>query len=96
MRSAEYPCLDLDVDNRSASVVQIESSKLLPMLVIVTGVAVAALIGAAVAWTKAEEAKTEARMGEYYITRLDAILVRYGITNPGEDFQKFKAEQSKE
>lgn len=91
-------CWDMEAtcDNRSAQVIQIESSKLLPSIILLGVIAVAGLIGAAVSWNKAQEARTEARMAEYYITRLDALMVEYGAKKAGDDFQKFKADKPKE
>jgi hypothetical protein len=82
--------------NSRSTLVQIESSKLLPALVACSALAVLGIACAAFAWSIASTARTEARMAEYYITRLDSLLVEQGVVKAGDDYQKFRAEQAKE
>jgi hypothetical protein len=86
------PMIWADNDNRSAQVIQIESSKLLPMMVLLAALSVAGIISSLCAWSEAPTARTEARMAEYYITRLDALLVEQGNKKAGDDFTKFRKE----
>jgi hypothetical protein len=85
MRNAEGPWdFDATADHRSAQVIQIESSKLLPTLILVAMLAVAGIIAAAVAWGAAREAKTEARLASYYMLELDHRVTAAGIQKPDE------------
>lgn len=56
------------------------------------GLSVGAIVIANMNGRDAARAEREARMAEYYITRLDALLVEQGIKKAGDDFQKFKKE----
>lgn len=73
------PCIQADVDGRSASVIQIESSKLLPALVILAAVSSVAIICSVASWMQAKDAETETRMLEYYVMELDGKLMRDGV-----------------
>lgn len=92
-RVDEYGQFHARADDRSAQVIQIESSKLLPSIIILAVIAVGALAAAFAAWSDARFARTEARLNSYYVTRLDALLVEQGIKKAGDDFAKFKEEQ---
>jgi len=89
MSEFDYPWVQ--TDNRSASVVQIESSKLLPMLLLLAVLAVGGLMLAAMAWNLARYAEREARLSEYYINILNQTLNEQGVKYP--DYQQFKKER---
>lgn len=82
------------VREQSASVVQIESSKVMPMLILmamVTGIS----IGLAVyAINKANTSEREARMLQYYLLELDAKVIKAGIKGHDEAISK-QLEESK-
>jgi hypothetical protein len=78
-----------DNDNRSAQVIQIESSKLLPSIILLAVLSVGALLLGLVAWNLARYAEREARMGEYYINILNQTLNEQNIPHPNyEDFKR--------
>lgn len=81
--------------NSRATVVQVESSKLLPALIIMSVLAALALIAAVVAWQKASSAETEARMLEYYVMELDGKLMRDGVIDFKQAWSARKSEQEK-
>lgn len=92
MQSADYKVIHAENTDRSAQVIQIESSKLLPSIIMLSLISVSALVVGFAAWSDAKFARTEARLNSHYITRLDALLVEQGIRKAGDDLAKFKEE----
>lgn len=80
----EYAYLRTDTDNRSASVVQIESNRLLPWLMftsILSGLALAfALVAVSAAWWSAKEYKQV----QVQLMYANAIMLREGLVQPGD------------
>lgn len=81
------------VDNQSASVVQIESSKLMPLLVVLSILCGASIGLTAFAFSASRDAETEARMLEYYVMELDGKLMSAGVI---ESHQSYSAKKRKE
>ena len=80
----EHSFLRNDTDNRSASVVQIESNRLLPWLMVtslLSGVAVALAIGAMM---RAEWAAREFKQVQIQLMYANAIMLREGLVQPGD------------
>lgn len=82
------------VGQHGASVVQIESSKLMPLL-IVLAILCGLSIGLAVfSYSASRDADREARMLEYYLLELDAKFINAGLKDPAESIAgKLKAER---
>lgn len=89
------PFIDAEVDNHSAQVIQVESSKLLPLIVILALISGCAISLAVYAMVRATDAVTEARLLEYYVNGLQGTLVTNGLINPGDDYSKFKSQHTK-
>jgi hypothetical protein len=83
-----------EVGNQGACVVQVESSKLLPILVILA-ILCGLSIGLAVfAFSASRNADREARMLEYYLLELDAKFINAGLKDPAESIaNKLKQRQ---
>jgi len=81
---ANIPTLRTRTEGRSASIVQIESSKLLPALLIIGVLSAFGSAMAILAWSKAGSAETEARMLEYYVLEMDAKLLAAGFKTSKE------------
>lgn len=78
------------VGQQAASVVQIESGKLLPIMVLLT-----LLIGVAIgltvyAFTAANQSERETRMLEYYVMELDGKLMNEGFIKPDRSWSAQK------
>jgi hypothetical protein len=71
-------------DSPSASVVQIESAKLLPFVLLLTLMSGGAVTLAAMTMLAAAKSETETRMLEYYVLEMDAKLIAAGIKKPEE------------
>lgn len=79
-----------NVGPQAASVVQIESAKILPIMVLLT-----LLIGVAIgltvyAFTAANQSERETRMLEYYVMELDGKLMNEGIIKPERSWSSQK------
>lgn len=83
-------------DNQSASVVQIDSGKLVPLVVflaIIAGIAIGMAIYAISASSRADR---EARMLEYYLLELDAKFINAGLKDPADSIaSKLKEQREK-
>ncbi len=79
----------------SASVVQVESSKLLPLLVILALLSGSAIGIGVFAIVYAKSADTEARMLQYYLLELDARVIRAGIKDSDDAIASKLAEDGK-
>ncbi len=80
----EYAYLRNDTDNRSASVVQIESNRLLPWLMftsILSGLAVAL---SAVAFNGHLRSIKESKQVQVQLMYANAIMLREGLVQPGD------------
>jgi hypothetical protein len=86
-----------EVGSQGASVVQVESSRLLPILVILA-VLCGLSIGLAVfSFAASRNADREARMLEYYLLELDAKFIHAGLKDPAESIaNKLKKRQEVE
>ena len=82
------------VGHQAASVVQIESTKVLPILVVLTllcGLSIGLTI---FAFAGARNAEREARMLEYYLLELDAKFINAGLKEPAESIaEKLKQQR---
>lgn len=73
-----------EVGSHGASVVHIESTKLLPLIVLLA-VLCGLSIGLSVfAYSASRNADREARMLEYYLLELDAKFIHAGLKDPAE------------
>jgi hypothetical protein len=86
----EYGLVRATNDNRSAQVIQIESSKLLPSIILLAILAVGGLLFAAFAWSLASYAEREARLTDYYVNILNQTLVEQGLRKPEDNLLEFK------
>lgn len=81
-------------DHRSASVIQVETSKLVPLIVVVGMLAAAGFAGTLIGYSMLRDrvvnAEVETRLLESYVAKQDAILMQYGIKQSGDDYAKFK------
>lgn len=81
-----------EVREQSASVVQIESSKLVP-LVIVLAILCGMSIGLTLfSFSEARNAEREARMLEYYVMELDGKLMKSGFLDPKDSYSSKQKE----
>lgn len=83
-----------EVGTQAASVVQIESNKLLPWVVILTLLCGVSIGVAMFAFTSSRESERETRMLEYYLLELDAKFIQAGLKEPAESIAS-KLEESK-
>ena len=88
MHADDYPWLDVHTDHRSASVVQVESSKLLPLIVLLSVIAGVAVALAWFATVSASHSEREARMLQYYVLEMDAKLIAAGFKTDAESVAK--------
>lgn len=72
------------VDRQSASVIQIESTKILPMLVVLALMSGLSIGLTVFAFAEARNAEREARMLEYYLLELDAKFINAGLKDSAE------------
>lgn len=73
-----------EVGTQAASVVQIESSRLLPILVILATLCGLAIGLAAFSFAESKNSEREARMLEYYLLELDAKFINAGLKDPAD------------
>lgn len=86
-----------NVREQSASVVQIESTKLLPVLVLLTLLTGVSIGIAAFAFAASGKSERETRMLEYYLLELDAKFINAGLKDPADSIaKKLKAEREKQ
>jgi hypothetical protein len=74
------------VSGQSASVVQIESSKLVPLVIVLAILSGVAIGLTSFAFTAAGNAEREARMLQYYVMELDGKLMAAGVIESKESF----------
>lgn len=84
-----------EVGVQGASVVQVESSRLLPILVILSLLCGLSIGLAIFAFSASRNADREARMLEYYLLELDAKFIHAGLKDPAESIAKKLEEQKK-
>lgn len=70
--------------NHSAQSIFVDSGKLLPAVIISGIFGVLGIAFGVMAYNEALDAKTEARMFEYYLLELDAKVIHQGIKDPSE------------
>lgn len=84
-----------DVGPQGASVIQVESNRLLPILVILSIICGLAVAVATFSYSASREAEREARMLEYYLLELDAKFVSMGFKKPEESIASKLDEERK-
>lgn len=74
------------IHNRAegASVIQVESSKLVPLIVVLAVISGIAAGLAVFAFYESTNAERESRMLQYYVLEMDAKLIAHGIKKPEE------------
>lgn len=84
-------------DHQSASIVQIESTKFLPILVLLTLLCGLSIGLTVFAFSAARNSDREARMLEYYVMELDGKLMAQNIIEPSRSWsaQKKQRESTK-
>lgn len=91
--------IDNSVTTHAPSVVQIESNKLVPIIIVLAvlcGLAVGlSFIGFYAIRDRVVDAETQTQLLEHYVTGLDSTLIAMGIKNPGDDFEKYRQEHLK-
>ena len=83
------------VDNQSASVVQIESAKLVPLIVVLAITSGLAIGLAVMSLVDSGRTERETRMLEYYVMENDGKLVEAGLLKPNETWSAKKQEKVK-
>lgn len=84
------------VDNQSASLIQIESSKLVPLIVVLAITAGLAVGLSVMSMFTASKSERETRMMEYYLLELDAKFINAGLKDPAESIaKKLQSEREK-
>jgi hypothetical protein len=88
------------VTDRSASVVMIDSAKLVPLIIVLAIISGTAIGLTAFGFWASRQSTVETRMLEYYVVENDGKLVRAGILKPEETWsarkgKTFKPEQEK-
>lgn len=81
------------VSGQSASVVQIESSKLVPLIIILAILCGVAMGLTAFSFSAARNADREARMLEYYVLELDGKLMSAGVIESKESYSAKKRKE---
>lgn len=81
------------VSGQSASVVQIESSKLVPLVIVLAILSGVAIGLTSFAFTAASDAEREARMLEYYVMELDGKLMAAGVIESKESYSAKKRKE---
>ena len=69
---------------QGASLIQVESSKLVPLIVVLACASGLALALAALAWHEASVSERESRMLQYYLLELDARFIGAGLKKPDD------------
>ena len=67
-----------------ASLIQVESSKLVPLLIVLTMISGIAVAFGVVAFYQSTIAERESRMLQYYVLEMDAKLIAAGVKKPEE------------
>ncbi len=85
----DHPDLrEIRAHSPSASIVQMETSKLIPMMVVLALFSGGALMSAVLCWVvmseRVQRAEVETRLLEYYLLELDAKAIAAGIKRPEE------------
>jgi len=78
-----------------ASVVQVESSRLVPLIVVLAVLAGCSAALSALAWHDAVVAEREARLLQYYLLELDAKFIGAGLKKPDDAISKQLKEKDK-
>ena len=84
-----------NVGTQAASVVQIESTKFLPLLVMLSLLAGISIALAVFSFAESRTVERETRMLEYYLLELDAKFINAGLKDPAEAIAKKLEEQKK-
>lgn len=82
-------------DRGSASVIQIDSGKLVPLVIVLALTAGLAIAIAVMSVVRANDAEREARMLQYYLLELDAKFINAGLKDPADAISK-KLQQQRE
>lgn len=86
-------------DRGSASVVQVETSRLMPMLVVLAILCGMAMATSVIVYssmsTKLQANEVETRMLEYYLLELDSKFIHAGLKDPADAIAK-KLQQQRE
>jgi hypothetical protein len=93
MQVADYPKMDVDTDNRSASVIQIDNGKHIVAVAICSALSAICACFAVFAFYQATLAERESRMASYYLTELDHTLVELKISPPDGGYEAFKRKE---
>ncbi len=80
---------------RGASIVQIESGKLVPLIIVLALVAGAGIAVSVAALSYAGVAERESRMLQYYVLEMDAKLIAAGVKKPEESVASKLKEKGK-
>lgn len=81
------------VGSQGASVVQVESAKLVPLLLVLSILSGVSIAFAAFNLQQAQKSEREARMLEYYVMELDGKLMNKGIISSGESWSSQKKQR---
>lgn len=76
------------VGTQGASVIQIESTKFLPILVILSIMSGLSIGLAIFSFSASRNSERETRMLEYYLLELDAKFINAGLKDPSESIAK--------
>ena len=84
------PFIQADNDGRSAQVIQVESSKLMPIMLLLCFLSAGALVAAILMWAQGRETEREVRLLEYYVMELDGKAMANGLIKPPESWSATK------
>lgn len=85
------------VGYQGASVVQVESAKIIPLLVLLATLSGISIGLTVFAFSAARDADREARMLEYYLLELDAKFIKAGLKDETESIaNKLKQQREKQ
>ena len=82
------PMVKADNDNRSAQVIQIDSGKHVAVVALCAALCAGSMVYAMLANTKAEDARMESRMLQYYVLEMDAKLIAAGFKTDAESIAR--------
>lgn len=83
-----------NVGQQGASVIQIESAKLAPLILLLSVLCGLSMAAAAFAMSQAQTSERETRLLEYYVMELDGKLMSKGVIEPSRSWSAQKQERS--
>jgi hypothetical protein len=94
MSDQSWPTVGATVTGQAASVIQIESAKLAPLILVLSVLCGLSIAAAAFAMNQAQTSERETRLLEYYVMELDGKLMSKGVIEPSRSWSAQKQERS--